>query len=41
MASPTITQRVKAEYVEMPGLCLTLAQASRLFGVERQTCHAV
>jgi hypothetical protein len=37
----TITQRVQAEYVEMPGLCLTLAQASRLLGVERQTCHAI
>lgn len=26
-------QRVRAEYVDMPGLNLTLAQAARLFGV--------
>jgi hypothetical protein len=36
-----ITQRVEAEYVEMPGLCLTLAQASRLFGLDKQTCQTI
>jgi len=30
--------RIRAEYVEMPGLTLTLVQASRLFGVEPAAC---
>lgn len=33
--------RVTAEYLEMPGLRLTLAQAQCLFGLDRQTCEAV
>ena len=31
---------IKAEYLEMPGLCLTLAQAARLWNVDRITCLA-
>jgi hypothetical protein len=27
-----------AEYLEMPGLCLTLSQASRLWDIEPDTC---
>ena len=30
--------RIHAEYQEMPGLKLTLAQASRLFNLERERC---
>jgi hypothetical protein len=30
--------RIRAEYVEMPGLTLTLMQAARLFGVEPPAC---
>lgn len=30
--------QITAEYVEMPGLNLTLAQAMRLFAVDRPTC---
>jgi hypothetical protein len=33
-APPTNVQRIRAEYFEMPGLSLTLAQASRLWGIE-------
>jgi hypothetical protein len=33
--------RVRAEYLEMPGLCLTLEQAQRLWSVERRTCEAL
>ena len=30
--------RIHAEYQEMPGLKLTLAQAARLFNLERERC---
>ena len=33
--------RVESEYREMPGLCLTLPQAARLWGLERSTCERV
>ena len=33
--------RVRAEYLEMPGLRLTLEQARRLCGVERALCQMV
>ena len=36
-----LTTRVQAEYAEMPGLSLTLAQAQRLWAVDRQTCEKV
>jgi hypothetical protein len=29
---------VRAEYLEMPGLCLTVAQAARLWNVNRDEC---
>jgi hypothetical protein len=29
---------VWAEYDEMPGLCLMLRQAERLFGLDRERC---
>jgi hypothetical protein len=32
---------IRAEYAEMPGLCLTLAQAARLWNVDRDTCLAM
>lgn len=34
-------KRVRAEYLEMPGLRLTLAQAQRLCGLERALCKMV
>lgn len=33
--------RAEGEYREMPGLCLTLPQAARLWGIDRSTCELV
>ena len=34
-----ILQRIRGEFVEMPGLRLTPAQAQRLWGLDRRTCE--
>jgi hypothetical protein len=36
-----LIQRIKSEFREMPGLCLTLAQASRLFGLSEDLCERI
>jgi predicted transcriptional regulator of viral defense system len=36
-----LTRRVQAEYTEMPGLSVTLSQAQRLLGIDRETCAVV
>jgi hypothetical protein len=36
-----IEGRIRAEFKEMPGLNLTLQQASRLFGLEPAVCEQV
>jgi hypothetical protein len=36
-----LTNRVRAEYAEMPGLSITLSQAQRLWAVDRHTCEIV
>jgi hypothetical protein len=36
-----VSLRVRAEFTEMPGLRLTLPQASRLFNLERTQCERV
>ena len=36
-----ILRRVRGEYNEMPGLCLTPAQAQRLWGLDRTSCDAL
>ena len=33
--------RIRAEFLEMPGLRLTVAQASRLWGVDEGVCRHV
>ncbi len=33
--------RICSEYLDMPGLWLTLPQAARLFGLERTACEAL
>ena len=33
-----VTQRIEAEYREMPGLMLTARQAQRLWGLDSPTC---
>jgi len=36
-----ILRRIRGEYIEMPGLRLTAAQAQRLWGLDRAACDAV
>ena len=36
-----LVHRVRAEFLEMPGLQLTCEQAQRLWVIDRQTCTAV
>ena len=36
-----LSSRIEAEYVEMPGLSVTLPQAQRLWAVDRHTCGVV
>ena len=36
-----VIARVRAEFLEMPGLCLTASQAQRLCGIERTICELV
>ena len=37
----TLLERIRAEYLEMPGLCLKREQMQRLCGVERTLCEGV
>lgn len=41
VARRALTQRVLSEFDEMPGTCLTLAQATRLFGVSPDICQRI
>jgi hypothetical protein len=36
-----VLRRVQGEYIEMPGLRLTSAQAQRLWGLDRAACEAL
>ena len=36
-----LVERIRAEYLEMPGLRLTAPQAQRLFGVSAVACEVV
>lgn len=36
-----VLRRVKGEYIEMPGLRLTPAQAQRLWGIDRAACDTL
>lgn len=36
--SEVVLQRICGEYIEMPGLRLTLKQAQRLWGLDAETC---
>ena len=40
-SSEQLLHRVQAEFIEMPGLRLTEAQAERLWGLDRQVCTDV
>jgi hypothetical protein len=39
MPAPEIVARVRGEFLEMPGLQLTVAQAARLWGLEQRACR--
>jgi hypothetical protein len=41
VASEELLRRVRAEYLEMPGLRLTAPQAQCLFGLHSETCDAL
>lgn len=41
MELEVIIRRVRDEFHEMPGLRLTPAQATRLWGLEQETCRVV
>jgi len=36
-----VAKRVRAEFEEMPGMTLTMRQASRLFGIEQDICRTI
>ena len=36
-----LLRRIRSEFVEMPGLHLTLPQAQRLWGLDERTCREV
>lgn len=36
-----VLQRIRGEFLEMPGLRLTAAQAERLWGLDRETCSSL
>ncbi len=38
---PALVARVRSEFNEMPGLQLTVAQATRLWGLEAAACRRV
>lgn len=40
-ADRVVYTRIRAEYQEMPGLCLTLSQAARLFDLDLTHCARV
>jgi hypothetical protein len=41
LLSESTLRRVRAEFLEMPGLKLTVSQAQRLWGMDRGTCEAL
>ena len=41
MEFEALVRRVRGEFLEMPGLSLTMAQAERLWGLEQEVCRRV
>jgi hypothetical protein len=41
MQSATLVERVRGEFIEMPGLQLTMAEAARLWGLDIPACRHV
>ncbi len=40
-ADDALLRRIRAEFREMPGLCLTVPQARRLWALQDSACEAV
>jgi hypothetical protein len=38
---PPVVTRIRGEFIEMPGLCLTFKQAQRLWALDGDTCANV
>lgn len=41
MEKDRLVERIRSEFIEMPGLRLTPAQAARLWGVDDDSCQRV
>lgn len=41
MDQPALVNRIRSEFIEMPGLQLTLPQAARLWGMDVPACRSV
>ena len=41
MKKDSLLDRIRAEYLEMPGMTLRLEQVARLCGIDRSACQAV
>ena len=41
MDARVLTERVRGEFNEMPGLQLTMAQAAKLWGMDQKACRTV
>jgi hypothetical protein len=39
MHAVDMVSRIRSEFLEMPGLQLTVPQAARLWGLEQRACH--
>ena len=40
-ALSALLRRVRSEFIEMPGLHLTIGQAARLWSLDQQTCEDI
>ena len=41
MSTDTLATRIRSEFNESPGMCLTLRQAARLWGIAPEECAKV
>lgn len=41
MSTDTLATRIRSEFNESPGMCLTLRQAARLWGITPEECARV
>lgn len=39
--SDSLLRRIRGEYLEMPGLTITIEQAARLWGLDGETCRGL